>query len=355
MKKYLLVLFLIVFVVPSVTFASWWNPFTWFQKKVVQPTITQVVTPPNPFLKILTTSDSTNLDNIIKDSKPKIITPKSNKTPTAATIVVPTAKQIACSVQLKGLMEKWSNIESISYSKQFDDCMVGVMKDGKLLYYKIESLDVTTSELPAITSSRENLTSLFKDQIIAFKQEVAFKNMTLDAIKFKISDLKDDMANNDGLAIGNPDYLTLSQYIDKLYNNQIDYENKYKDVVTYSINWLQTTISEQETILAQLPSLTTKEQLDSQMTSYQLYKDNLQKEKDSMDSWSQSVSQYLAKYKGIMDGIGSSLKTAASLPVIQNPQPPTIIFMPSSPPPQLNINCVTGPQDLRGEITTTCR
>lgn len=29
MKKYLSVLFLIVFIVPSVAFASWWNPFSW--------------------------------------------------------------------------------------------------------------------------------------------------------------------------------------------------------------------------------------------------------------------------------------------------------------------------------------
>lgn len=35
MKKYLLVLFLIVFIAPSVALASWWNPFSWkiFQKK----------------------------------------------------------------------------------------------------------------------------------------------------------------------------------------------------------------------------------------------------------------------------------------------------------------------------------
>ena len=29
MKKYIAVLFLIAFIVPSVAFASWWNPFTW--------------------------------------------------------------------------------------------------------------------------------------------------------------------------------------------------------------------------------------------------------------------------------------------------------------------------------------
>lgn len=35
MKKYLLILFLIVFIIPSIALASWWNPFSWkiFQKK----------------------------------------------------------------------------------------------------------------------------------------------------------------------------------------------------------------------------------------------------------------------------------------------------------------------------------
>lgn len=29
MKKYLLVLLLVIFIIPSIAFASWWNPFTW--------------------------------------------------------------------------------------------------------------------------------------------------------------------------------------------------------------------------------------------------------------------------------------------------------------------------------------
>lgn len=42
MKKYLTVLLLLVLIVPSVTFASWWNPFTWkifsfLKKKEVPP------------------------------------------------------------------------------------------------------------------------------------------------------------------------------------------------------------------------------------------------------------------------------------------------------------------------------
>lgn len=45
MKKYLSVLLLIVFIVPSVAFASWWNPFSWkiFHKKEVVKIETPVI------------------------------------------------------------------------------------------------------------------------------------------------------------------------------------------------------------------------------------------------------------------------------------------------------------------------
>lgn len=43
MKKYILVLFLVVFIIPSVVFASWWNPFSWFSKNIKQPTAVQQV------------------------------------------------------------------------------------------------------------------------------------------------------------------------------------------------------------------------------------------------------------------------------------------------------------------------
>jgi hypothetical protein len=41
MKKYFSILFLIAFIVPSVAFASWWNPFSWkiFQKKEIVPQV----------------------------------------------------------------------------------------------------------------------------------------------------------------------------------------------------------------------------------------------------------------------------------------------------------------------------
>jgi len=45
MKKYILVLFSVAIIIPSIAFASWWNPFTWFNKKNTEtPQIQQVTT-----------------------------------------------------------------------------------------------------------------------------------------------------------------------------------------------------------------------------------------------------------------------------------------------------------------------
>jgi DNA repair ATPase RecN len=56
MKKYILVLLLIVFIIPSVAFASWWNPFSWkifsFLHKKEVPVQTQVIEEKTPDEKI---------------------------------------------------------------------------------------------------------------------------------------------------------------------------------------------------------------------------------------------------------------------------------------------------------------
>jgi hypothetical protein len=77
MKKYSA--FLLIFVlVPSVVFASWWNPFTWFRKPVPQNHMTQVATstiPTNNFVIPLVKNGDQSVpkvpQNIPNGSKPK--------------------------------------------------------------------------------------------------------------------------------------------------------------------------------------------------------------------------------------------------------------------------------------------
>lgn len=46
MKNKIIVFLLFSLLIPHLVFASWWNPFSWFQKKAVQPPVVQVSVPP---------------------------------------------------------------------------------------------------------------------------------------------------------------------------------------------------------------------------------------------------------------------------------------------------------------------
>ncbi len=60
MKKYLLVLLLIVFIVPSVAFASWYNPFSWFNNWSFHKTETNTEYPIQKITTPTTTADISN-------------------------------------------------------------------------------------------------------------------------------------------------------------------------------------------------------------------------------------------------------------------------------------------------------
>ncbi|PIR68203.1 hypothetical protein COU49_02560 [Candidatus Nomurabacteria bacterium CG10_big_fil_rev_8_21_14_0_10_35_16] len=74
MKKYFLVLLLIIFAVPSIALASWWNPFSWkiFHKKEVAPQV-QVEIQKTPEEKI--TELQKQLDDLKKQKSSSVSTP----------------------------------------------------------------------------------------------------------------------------------------------------------------------------------------------------------------------------------------------------------------------------------------
>ncbi len=98
MKKYIIVLFLTVFIVPSIAFASWWNPFSW--KIFNHKTEVSVVAPiPEPVI------DNTSANNAEEVQKPKqqpeiIATPKKiNKEIKTVTPVINNSEIIKKQVQ----------------------------------------------------------------------------------------------------------------------------------------------------------------------------------------------------------------------------------------------------------------
>src|ERR1035437_7484616 len=131
MKKILLVSIITIIIIPQITFASWWNPFSWSWFKKPTPVVQQEPTKQVTDSNLKQETNSTQIKST-KNGLPDTISAKDakalgwgvNKPPVIQSD--DTAKQLACSVQLKGLMTKWNNVESITYNKKLNDCMVGI-------------------------------------------------------------------------------------------------------------------------------------------------------------------------------------------------------------------------------------
>lgn len=124
MKKYIKVFPTILFislVLPSVAFASWWNPFSWFKQK--QPTIVQVAT--STILNttsasgtIQTQSNISTSTSLVIKSKPTLII--NNK---AQVLVSPTSTTDSNNQKIQQLEELNNELGSINakYKSQADD------------------------------------------------------------------------------------------------------------------------------------------------------------------------------------------------------------------------------------------
>lgn len=85
MKKYLLVLLLIVFIVPSVALASWWNPFSWFNGWTFHKT---EVAPP------VQTETQKTPDEQIKDLQKQVDDLKKQQPDTTSSETTPPTKEV---------------------------------------------------------------------------------------------------------------------------------------------------------------------------------------------------------------------------------------------------------------------
>lgn len=138
MKKYLSVLFLIVFIVPSVVFASWWNPLNWnifsfLHKKEVIPQV-QVEVQKTPEEKIGELQKQ--LDELKNEQSD--FTTSSETTPLAKEVkkTTPVVNNIVKVMQPTPVSDVCSNIEGIQskipdgyYSSSLDICTLIVVKD----------------------------------------------------------------------------------------------------------------------------------------------------------------------------------------------------------------------------------
>lgn len=135
MKKYLSLLFLIVLIVPSIAFASWWNPFSWniFSKKEVVQKIQVEEQQKTPEEKI--TELQKQLDDLKNQQSPTIV-PTSiitqDKTGTTKPSIKTTTRNV---VQPSQIIDVCLNIEGVQsqiptgYSSVSGICTLIDLKD----------------------------------------------------------------------------------------------------------------------------------------------------------------------------------------------------------------------------------
>lgn len=102
MKKYLLSLLLVVFIIPSIAFASWWNPFSWFTK---QSQTVQTTLPVNGSIIINTDTKEQKTISASVNNKKKITTNNTEKkstsvsTPVVSQIVAPPVYDVCKNIE----------------------------------------------------------------------------------------------------------------------------------------------------------------------------------------------------------------------------------------------------------------
>lgn len=301
MKKYLIVLILLL-AVPSLVFASWWNPFSWFKKKEIVTIVEPPVNSPNPFTDILKKPESapvkeyTNLSDLIRDSRPKSSVTQKTKSPST----------------------------TISIQK-------------------------VITEPADIIALREEVKKSFQDEIDIFDKEHGIQSIFKNSIEYQISDLNDSITNNEGIEMDNPDYAPLGKYLDRLTKSEIEFQEKNIASKESFIDWLEKGKIQMQSDLLALDNLKIKEELDAQLENLQLAKNNLDKSKALSDKWDKAFHDIKIKDDGIVTGISGKLKAETSMPAVSTPSyPPT--FTPTSFPFQLHC---TSTRNL-GDIETSC-
>lgn len=159
MKKYLSVLFLIMFIVPSVALASWWNPFSWkvFHKKEVVPQ-TQIIN--NPVVEpVSTAQEIEKLQKQLDDLKKK--QPDSINTITPKTPVVSSKKPVVPKTDTVSTSKpKTGEISSSDLIKVVDNL---INNYNSLISSYLETQDFANGRIDDVSEISRMLSPMLKD------------------------------------------------------------------------------------------------------------------------------------------------------------------------------------------------
>jgi len=91
MKKYLLILLLAIFIIPSIAFASWWNPLSWSIWNIFRPT-------PHAQVQIATTITPTTVATTTEKADTKVVSTKKPVVDSTQKVSQPNIKQPSVAV-----------------------------------------------------------------------------------------------------------------------------------------------------------------------------------------------------------------------------------------------------------------
>ncbi|MEI8130651.1 MAG: hypothetical protein WCG55_04080 [bacterium] len=286
----LIVLSLAVLTIPQVTFASWWNPFSWsiFHKKSV------------------------------------------------ATQTVPTIPSSSQTTATKPLSDDYSVL-----AKRYGG--------NQTQAQKVVPVTVSAVTEPEdITAYRKQTDSAYADEINKFNIALVVESVPKNFIDSKISELNDDITQGQGFKLGNPNSAEAVDYMATVYNNQLEFEKKYFDAEASIIKWIQDSKNNMEASKSKLSTLNTKEQIDNEVQKIKFYDDNLAQAQNSSKKWSDTSHSTQVKIDGIIAGLSSYYSSGVAsnnAPSINVTYPQT--FLPTS------FNC-TSSKDVLGGVQTQC-
>ena len=193
MKKYISVLFLIAFVIPSITFASWWNPISWFKPEATDltPKIEQIVTPEEDSLNLFNNKPSVT-DSTIKT---KVVKPEENtkekniKTPVIQTVTIqdPTLQERIKQLELENQQLKLQ-IEKLNGLQQ----QIQILKEeietlrNKPVFSKEKECEIATDFINSVAEKAADLKNRQAEETSHYMDSHGIRLQSeIDAIKNK--------------------------------------------------------------------------------------------------------------------------------------------------------------------------
>lgn len=239
MKKYISVLFLLVFIIPSVAFASWWNPISWFNnwsfKKIEITSPSPIDIQKNSDEKINELQKEINLlknQQINKESKnstpKKEISETSTKvkaeTPSGKTeVIIPVVKNyreqvlLAISTQIESYKKitSWIDSDMMPLLSQRENALNGLISSTNSLM-----INETDSSIDNAYSIFIEAYNLDKSQVVDFYQGI-------------FSDIKNHI-NNEKISALNSEYEKFSA---KSSVSEVEYNNEIQVLIEYKNYW----------------------------------------------------------------------------------------------------------------------